>query len=222
LNFFRIPAFIPLLYPRFTWRIPTHEKIIYLTFDDGPVPGPTDFVLDTLAAFNAKATFFVIGNNVQKNPSLFFRLLQHGHAFGNHTAQHTNGWSASEKEYLEGVADFEKMLVEVWENTVGHSQQHTATRLFRPPYGRIRRKQAREILKQYSIVMWDVLTHDYDKRIRPQTILANTIRATRPGSIVVFHDSYKAEQSMKFVLPRFLEHYSSLGYSFQALPQNIQ
>ncbi|HEY5692512.1 MAG TPA: polysaccharide deacetylase family protein [Cyclobacteriaceae bacterium] len=200
--FFRTPFLLRSLYPKLTWRIPTQEKVIYLTFDDGPVPGPTEFVMDQLKTFQAKATFFCIGNNVLQNDSIFKRIIEEGHAVGNHTFNHVRGWGTNNDLYLKDVADCQHII--------------GSTRLFRPPYGRIKRSQLKR-LSNYKIIMWDVLSYDYAKAISQECCLSGVIKATRQGSIVVFHDSIKAEKNMSFALPRFLDHFTNQGYSFHSL-----
>jgi peptidoglycan/xylan/chitin deacetylase (PgdA/CDA1 family) len=208
---YRAPFFLPWLYPTLTWRIPASEKEIYLTFDDGPVPGPTDFVLEALSRYAIKATFFCIGDNVRKNPDVFKKVIEQGHTVGNHTFHHLKGWSTSLETYSDNVKQCET------EFRISNPELRTS-KLFRPPYGRITRSQI-GALADYQIVMWDVLTNDYDKNISPETCLKNSIRATRPGSIIVFHDSLKAERNMTHALPRFIEHFLVQGYRFKTLPQ---
>ncbi|HEY5823698.1 MAG TPA: polysaccharide deacetylase family protein [Cyclobacteriaceae bacterium] len=205
---FRTPFFLPWFYPQLTWRIPSEEKIIYLTFDDGPVPGPTEYVLDTLNRFNVKATFFCIGDNVRKNPDVFKRILSEGHRTANHTFNHLKGWSTELNTYVQNVRQCEEEL---------NKHSPVRSKLFRPPYGRISRSQIKK-LTDFNIIMWDVLTHDYNKTISPQQCLTQSIKATRPGSIVVFHDSLKAERNMSYVLPKYIEHFLSKGFTFGVLP----
>ncbi|MBX7125399.1 MAG: polysaccharide deacetylase family protein [Cyclobacteriaceae bacterium] len=201
--FFRTPAFLPYLYPTLLWRMPPGPREIYLTFDDGPIPGPTEFVLDTLTSMgNIPATFFCIGDNVRKHPLVFRRILEQGHAVGNHTDHHVNGWKCPTTQYLQEVATCDQRLPE--------------TRLFRPPYGRISRKQISN-LGHRTIVMWDVLTHDYNNALSPSHCLAGTLKAVRPGSIVVFHDSLKAARNMETVLPAFITECLNRGYVFRSL-----
>jgi peptidoglycan/xylan/chitin deacetylase (PgdA/CDA1 family) len=207
LNIYRTPFFLPWLYPSLLWRVPTKEKIIYLTFDDGPVPGPTEFVVENLKRHNAKATFFCIGDNVKKHPEIIKKVMDDGHTIGNHTFNHLKGWSTSTDKYLENVKQCDDQFV---------TANSPVPILFRPPYGRITKNQIRG-LGQYKIVMWDVLSHDYRQSGSNENCLLGTIRSTRPGSIVVFHDSYKAEPKLKFILPKYLEHFASLGYQFKAL-----
>lgn len=206
--FFRSPFFLPWLYPGLTWRIPSGQKVIYLTFDDGPVPGPTEFVLDELSRAKAKATFFCIGDNVLKNRPVFRRVIDEGHAVGNHTFHHLSGWNNGRDSYLANVQLCRDEMLN--EGLTGPCN------LFRPPYGRITRSQIAG-LTDYRIIMWDVLTNDYARNLSPERCLKGSLEATRPGSIVVFHDSLKAEKNMTYVLPRFLDHFGSLGYGFNAL-----
>lgn len=205
---YRAPFFLPWLYPTLVWRIPTEKKELYLTFDDGPVPGPTDFVLETLAQHSIKATFFCIGDNVNKHPGEFNKIIEHGHSIGNHTFNHLKGWSTPFVDYIENVVKCSHQFMD--------SGLKQPAKLFRPPYGRITRSQIKA-LRFCKIVMWDVLTHDYNQSISPQACLENSIRVTRPGSVVVFHDSLKAERNMTHVLPRYIEHFVKQGYSFNIL-----
>ena len=207
----RTPFILPLLYPSLTWRIPSPNKQLYLTFDDGPIAGPTEFVLETLQTLKAKATFFCIGDNVRKYPEIFKRIAAQGHAIGNHTQNHLNGWNTNTSDYIDNVmlCDAELRQYDP-ENATGHS-------LFRPPYGRITRSQI-AALSQFKVVMWDVLSVDYNTRLSPEKCLRNSIRATRDGSIIVFHDSLKASRNLMYTLPRFIEHFSELNYQFNIIP----
>jgi len=209
---FRTPFFLPWLYPQLVWKADSQDNKIFLTFDDGPVPGPTEFVLETLGKFNAKSTFFSIGDNVRKHPQLFKKIADQGHSIGNHTFNHLKGWNYSTQEYLSNIelceTQFKAEGVQYPESTTG--------KLFRPPYGRIKRDQIKA-LNNYRIIMWDVLTHDYAKSCSPEKCLAGSVKATRPGSIVVFHDSLKAERNLSFALPRYIEHFSEKGFSFEVL-----
>jgi peptidoglycan-N-acetylglucosamine deacetylase len=209
----RTPFFLPLLYPSLRWRIESDTKEIYLTFDDGPVPGTTEFVLEALASRNIKATFFCIGDNIQKHPEVFMKIISQGHAVGNHTFHHLNGWKTNTQRYFENVKMGDDIINK---NTPQTLYTKPRTKLFRPPYGRITKKQI-QLLSDYEIVMWDVLSVDYNKNLSPDHCLHNTIRATRPGSIIVFHDSYKAEKNLTFALPAFIDHFINEGYSFLSL-----
>jgi len=207
----RVPFFLPWFYPTLIWRVPTSEKELFLTFDDGPVPGPTDFVLETLARYSCKATFFCIGDNIRKHPELFSKVVKDGHAVGNHTFNHLKGWSTPLKNYVDNIRECDAIIQK--------SQNiHHKSKLFRPPYGRITGNQI-NALTDYKIVMWDVLSVDYNKRLSAESCLRNTIAATRPGSIVVFHDSLKAEKNMAYALPRYIEHFLEKGFVFKSLDQ---
>jgi len=207
--FFRNPFFLPWLYPGLTWRLAPERKDLFLTFDDGPIPGPTDFVLDQLSRVNAKATFFCIGDNIRKHPEIFQRVLREGHAVGNHTYNHLSGWKTSVLAYSANVLQCTEEMEKCGP---------TKVELFRPPYGRITRRQISRLKEDYRIIMWDVLTNDYAQNLQQADCLRGSIAATRPGSIVVFHDSLKAEKNIMYVLPRFLDHFASKGFSFKALP----
>jgi len=209
----RTPFFLPLLYPSLTWRIPSNEKELFLTFDDGPVSGPTEFVLETLLKFNAKATFFCIGDNVRKYGVVFKKIVDHEHAVGNHTFNHLNGWKTKTNFYIDNMWQCDN---EIQAHLSASNKQNHKTSMFRPPYGRITRNQIRA-LHDFKIIMWDVLSADYDGKLSAEKCLRNTIQATRTGSIIVFHDSFKAEKNLTFALPRFIEHFSSLGFAFKAI-----
>ncbi len=237
---FRTPFFLPWLYPDLIWRIPTKGKEIYLTFDDGPIPGPTEWALDELAKVNARATFFCIGENVCKHPDIFRKVVEQGHTIGNHTFNHIKGWNCSVSDYVENTRLCEEQLENAIISDVGLTPTFAKAavgrpgppsdqviragppdgegrKIFRPPYGRIKCNQIKA-LSDYKIIMWDVLTFDYAKNISDERCLRGSIHATRPGSIIVFHDSLKAEKKMRNVLPRFLEYFDVLGYSFKAIP----
>ncbi len=203
---FRIPSAFPFIFRDLCWKIPVSEKVIYLTFDDGPEPTVTPFVLETLRKYDAAATFFCIGKNVETFPHLFQRLLDEGHAIGNHTYSHLKGWVTDTDEYLKDVEAC---------STVVQSS------LFRPPYGKISFRQYRRLLKKYTIVLWDVITHDYDVTIDKHEALKKSIESIKPGSVVVFHDSRKARVNLEFLLPAFMEHFHKNGYRFEALTEEI-
>ena len=199
--FIKTPWWLKKVYPNRIWSIDTNEKNIYLTFDDGPHPVVTTFVLDELAKYNAKASFFCIGKNVQSFPEIYNRIITEGHRVGNHTQNHLNGWEINNEPYLADVSEASKYI---------------QSDLFRPPYGRIRSAQVKE-LKNYKIVMWDVLSGDFDESLSKEKCLQNVIRKTSNGSIVVFHDSEKAFQRLKYVLPLVLDFFRDSGYSFKSI-----
>lgn len=212
LNFFRTPFFLPWLYPALTWRMPATGNEVYITFDDGPVPGPTEFVLRELDRVKANATFFVIGDNAEKYSSLLKETAAQGNQLANHTFNHLRGWKTGNEEYELNVRKCEDLLTEL----VPDQFNRMTSPLFRPPYGRITRKQIAR-LSSFQIIMWDVLTHDYAKSISPEQCLRGSLAATRPGSIVVFHDSLKAEKNLRYVLPRYLDQCAEQGFTFKTL-----
>ena len=188
------------------------------------MPGPTEFVLEELKNYGAKATFFCIGDNVKKHPDVFQKIMGQGHTIGNHTFHHLSGWKTKKHKYLENIRQCEDELTHQQNSFIAQSQDprpnpdsHRDQHLFRPPYGRIKRSQISLLKDQYAIVMWDVLTHDYAQNLSPETCLRGALQATRPGSIVVFHDSLKAEKNMKYALPRYLSHFKDLGFTFKAI-----
>ena len=203
--FYRTPAWLQLVFPGILWKVKTSAKEIYLTFDDGPVPEATPWVLAELAKYNAKATFFMVGDNIAKHPEVFTAVVNQGHTVGNHTYNHLPGRQVGTKSYIENVAAGEKAL--------GPSAQ----KLFRPPYGRLRWGQYQHLKKQYKIVMWDVLSGDFDEKLTAEECRQRSIANTTGGSIIVFHDSRKTIARLKFVLPEFLAHFATLGYSFKSL-----
>jgi len=201
----KTPLLLKKLYPGLTWQLNRAERCIYLTFDDGPIPIVTPFVLKTLEQYHAKATFFCIGDNVQKHPDVFEQVKAAGHTIGNHTFNHLRGWATPTNVYAD---NFKKC----------DDQLHTL--YFRPPYGRIKKAQiaALNILKpELKIVMWDVLSGDFDQKLEPEKCLRGVIKHTCNGSIVVFHDSLKAFPRLEYVLPLALEYWSKQGYEFRGL-----
>lgn len=189
-----------------TWKVKTAEKVIYLTFDDGPIPDVTEFVLEQLAEFNAKATFFCIGDNVLKHPDIFRKIIEGGHSVGNHTFNHLNGWKTDNATYFDNVALCQAEI----------EKHGVSTNLFRPPYGRIKFSQLSK-LADYKIIMWDVLTKDYNQNVGKEIVLNKTLKHSEAGSIVLMHDSLKAYENMRFTLPKFLEEFGNKGYRFEKL-----
>lgn len=203
--FVKSPFWLKKIYPDLFWEIPTQEKKIFLTFDDGPHPIITMQVLDLLKAYNAKATFFCIGNNVVKYPEVYKRIIDEGHAVGNHTFNHLNGWKTPDELYL---------------NDINKAMEYIDSNLYRPPYGRISRFQIQQLLKpkyQMKMIMWSVLSGDFDRDISTEKCLKNVLLSTREGSIIVFHDSEKAAEKMLYALPKVLEQFSKKGFAFEKI-----
>ncbi|MEE1945658.1 polysaccharide deacetylase family protein [Pedobacter sp. KR3-3] len=220
------PLLLKWYYPSLTWNKSRSEKTVYLTFDDGPIPNVTDFVLNTLKSYGIKATFFCIGDNIVKHPTIFERLKNEGHAIGNHTFNHLKGWKTDDETYIDNLLQ---------------CQQLTQTLLFRPPYGRIKKSQIGKIQalvgssrfpvsssqfsthelpttnRELQIVMWDVLSGDFDIMLSPEKCYQNVIRNTKNGAIIVFHDSLKAFDRLQYALPKTIQYLSDKGYQFGTL-----
>ncbi|WP_231491234.1 polysaccharide deacetylase family protein [Pedobacter sp. Leaf170] len=199
------PLLLKWYYPSLLWNKSRKEKVIYLTFDDGPIPNVTDFVLKTLKAFNAKATFFCIGDNISKHPEVFQRVKNDGHAIGNHTFNHLKGWITNDETYIQNALKCQTL---------------TQTNLFRPPYGRIKKSQIANLKSQIAnleIVMWDVLSGDFDIKLPPEKCYQNVIKHTQNGSIIVFHDSLKAFDRLEYALPKVLSYFADRGFTFSTL-----
>lgn len=202
MSFVKPPFFLRWIYPQATWHRSRKEKIVYLTFDDGPIPNITPWILDILAEYNAKATFFCVGENIVKHPEIFERIKSEGHQVGNHTFNHIKGWDHDDDVYFENIQ---------------RCQELTQTNLLRPPYLRATRKQLRQLKKNFEIVYFDVLSYDFDTRISPEKCYRNVVDNVRNGSIVVFHDNVKAIPRLEHTLPLVLEKLSREGYSFSQL-----
>ena len=212
------PLLLKWYYPSLLWNKSRTEKVIYLTFDDGPIPNVTDFVLKTLKVFNAKATFFCIGDNIVKHPDVYANVINDGHAIGNHTFNHLKGWKTDDETYIENILKCQAL---------------TKSNLFRPPYGRIKKSQIRSLqslvlspqsdsrLKtqdsRLNIIMWDVLSGDFDINLSPEKCYQNVIKHTENGSIIVFHDSLKAFDRLAYALPRVLKYFKNKGFTFSTL-----
>jgi len=196
------PSLLKKVYPSLLWKVKTKEKELFVTFDDGPHPTITPWVLDVLDQFKAKATFFCIGKNVELYPEVYQEIIRRGHAVGNHTHNHYNGWKTLSKEYVANA----KKAAEVIDS-----------KLFRPPYGKIKPAQIRRLKGDYKIVMWSVISGDFDQNLLGEECLNNVVQNTDKGNIIVFHDSEKAEKNMKYALPRLLNHFTQIGWTFKAL-----
>jgi peptidoglycan-N-acetylglucosamine deacetylase len=211
--FVKTPRFVQKLFPKAVWFIPSDEKKIFLTFDDGPTPEITDWVLGELKKHNAKATFFVLGKNVKRYPELFTNIINNAHAVGNHSFNHLNGWNTDDEKYFD---DIEKAEQEI--QIRNHKSEIINPKsLFRPPYGRITLSQYSLLTTRNKLVMWDVLSGDFDHKLSGEKCADNCIRNTQPGSILVFHDSHKAFERLKICLPLVLKHFSDEGFTFAAI-----
>lgn len=203
MNLYSAPFWIRAIYPKgLIWRVPTNSREVFLTFDDGPVPEVTPLVLDILRKYSIKATFFCVGENVQKYQEIYDQLIKDGHDTGNHTYHHVKAWKTDFNTYLSEVEQCSKLV---------------KSSLFRPPHGQINRKIARKLRKEYRIIMWSALSGDYDKNLSGHQCLANAIKHTGPGSVIVFHDSLKARERMEYALPLYIEYCLKKGYTFGRL-----
>lgn len=204
--FVKSPYLLQTFFNSFIWKIPTNEKKIFLTFDDGPHPEITPDVLDILNRYNAKASFFCVGKNIEKHPNIFDQIVANGHTIGNHTYNHINGYKTNTSLYVK--------------NTFKNNDIYT-TSLFRPPYGRMKRRQISILKKDFCLILWTVLSGDFDKSITKEKCLKNVINSSKEGSIVVFHDSLKAKENVLYALPKVLEYFSNKGYGFFAINREI-
>lgn len=209
LLFTKTPGLLKSIYPDCLWKIDTNENKIYLTFDDGPIPDITPFVLSELKKWNAKATFFCIGKNIQSHTEIYRQIIAEGHRTGNHTYDHLNGWNVSDAQFYENIEQCQSLL-----DSLGSTSN---TKLFRPPYGKLKPAQYKYLKRKYQIVMWDVLTFDFDLKISAQKVLENAIKNTESGSIIVMHDSLKAMHKVTFSLPKFLEFFTAKGFTFERI-----
>jgi len=201
----KTPRLLKILYPNLIWNRSRDTRCIYLTFDDGPIPIVTPFVLNILKQYDAKATFFCIGDNVNKHPDIFEQVKNEGHAIGNHTFNHLKGWATDDQTYVDNFLKADELL---------------NTNLFRPPYGRAKRSQfklLKEAKPDLDVIMWDTLSGDFDINLKPEACLQNVLKHTENGSIVLFHDSLKARDRMEYALPRAMEEWSKMGYTFATL-----
>jgi len=198
---YTIPHLLQWIFPIYTWKVKTTKKVVYFTFDDGPHPEITPWVLEQLAIYKAKATFFMVGENIIKYPNIFEQVKLHGHQIGNHTFNHLNGWETNNDSYFQNME---------------RCQQLTKTNLFRPPYGRIKKSQAKHISKTHQIIMWNKLSRDYDINLNIEESLKALKLLPANGAIFVFHDSEKAFKNLQVLLPQLLAFYKNEGYEFES------
>jgi peptidoglycan-N-acetylglucosamine deacetylase len=211
MNFYwtKTNSLIKKIFPNYIWDIPNSKKVVYLTFDDGPTPEITNWTLQQLQNYNARATFFCIGKNIDKYPEIFQKIIANGHVVGNHTFDHLNGWEIATPAYINNV--------EICKSAICN-QQSTINNLFRPPYGKIKPSQSKKLRKLgYKIIMWDVLSADFDANVLPQKCLENVISNVQSGSIIVFHDSQKAFRNLEYSLPRTLQFLTENGFTFDVI-----
>ena len=215
MHFFSVPSTIQWLIPSCTWRKVGQEKVIYLTFDDGPHPEITTWVIDELKKHQIKATFFCVGDNLKKHPETAKQLLTEGHQIGNHTMHHIKGWKHKNVDYLKDIEDCDTEIRKIHEQM---NDEKAQPRLFRPPYGQIKPSQIKLLReKGYEIIQWSDLSCDYDKHLNCEKSLSALVKNAKPGSIVVFHDSEKAENQLKQILPSYLEAMLAEGFTFETL-----
>lgn len=204
--FVKTPFWLKKIFRSYTWDVKTANKELYLTFDDGPHPVATPFALAQLAAFNAKGSFFCLGKNVLEYPGIYQNIIESGHTVGNHTHNHLNGWKTAHDVYVDNV---------------DQASAHIVSGFFRPPYGRISSRAGKSLRKKgFKIIMWDVLSGDFDRQLSPENCKRNVIEKAGRGSIIVFHDSEKAFPNLKYALPMILDHFGSQGFVFKGLADN--
>lgn len=210
--FAKMPRILMRIFSGYTWHFHTvKEKEIFLTFDDGPTPEITAFVLAELKKHQAKATFFCIGKNIEKHPEIYNTIIAEGHSIGNHTQNHLKGWKSDNTIYIDDFLACEKTITQF-------NKSKIKQKIFRPPYGKIKKSQAKEIIKKgYQIIMWDVLSGDFDTKLSKEKCLQNVLQNTQKGSIIVFHDSVKAAERMQYALPKVLNTFSKKGFSFKSI-----
>jgi peptidoglycan/xylan/chitin deacetylase (PgdA/CDA1 family) len=205
--FVKTPWLLKKIYPECIWEVKTTEKNIYLTFDDGPHPLATPYILQQLGKYHAKATFFCVGKNVQEYFDIYKQVITEGHKPGNHTFNHLNGWKTPDKKYLEDIKEAAELI---------------DSNLFRPPYGKITKFQLKALQAEkfkLKTIMWNVLSGDFDENITPENCYLNVINNAAPGSIIIFHDSLKALPRLQYALPRMLEYFTEKGFDFKIMPQ---
>jgi peptidoglycan-N-acetylglucosamine deacetylase len=223
LYWIKTSGLVKKIFNTLVWHVPNKEKKIYLTFDDGPTPTITEWVLNVLNKNNIKATFFCIGANIDKHPDIFKKIVLDGHAVGNHTFNHVNGWQTTLEEYIKNTAlcqesIIKNKLVYNMKSEINSGKIKKESTIFRPPYGKIKRNQAK-LLRQlgYKIIMWDLLSADFDQNVSVEKCLENATKKVTSGSIIVFHDSLKAYKNLEYALPKAIEILKNKGFSFDVI-----
>lgn len=214
----KTPGFVKSLFPNFVWNINTNAKELYLTFDDGPTPDITTWVLSTLKNYEAKATFFCIGNNIKKHPEIFQKIISEDHSIGNHTFNHLKGWKHKTKDYISDVLLTQDLIDSEIQHLKLQDSAFEKEKLFRPPYGKFKSEQSKQLeALGYRTILWDVLSFDWDASVSKETCLKNITSAAKEGSIIVCHDSVKAHKNLKYALPLTLDYYTQKGFQFKAI-----
>ena len=209
----KTPSILKQFFSSYTWDFyeRRNERKIYLTFDDGPIPDVTEYVLEQLDKFEAKATFFCIGDNIQKHPNIFNQIITQDHAIGNHTMSHLKAWKSDPESYIDNILACERIILE-------NSKVKNTAKIFRPPYGQISYSKFKTLEKMgYRIILWDVLSKDWEQTLSPKDCLQNVIKNAQNGSIIVFHDSIKASKNLKFALPKVLEYFAERDFIFEKI-----
>jgi len=220
MHFFKVPFFLPYLFPQAIWRVKTEKKMIFLTFDDGPQENITPWVLTILEKQKIKAHFFTVGNNITKNPEIALNIVNQGHILCNHTLNHKKGWSTSNEIYWNEIQETEKLIGDIYKKSQIPSPK---IQLFRPPYGRIKQSQLKQVIKNgFKTIMWWQLSCDYDSKLNCKKSLDSLKRSLSKGSVVVFHDSAKAQKQIQQILPAFIEFAKESGFSFGLLTDELQ
>lgn len=205
MNWVKPPLYSDKIFKNFVWNIPNEENKVYLTFDDGPTEGVTQQVLEILDKYNIKATFFCLGRNIDRYKSIFNNIIEKGHSVGNHSYSHLNGWKTENTEYFNDI-EYASTIIE--------------NKIYRPPYGKIKPSQYKELKQHYKLIMWDVLTGDYNKKLSGEDCYTNVVDNVKSGSVIVFHDSEKAKENLLYALPKTIEYLLKQGFGFGVISNN--
>lgn len=215
--FVKTPYIVQRIFKNYIWSFSTSKKVLYLTFDDGPTPEITEWTLKTLKKYNAKATFFCVGKNIENHPKIFKQIITENHSVGNHTHNHLNGWRVNTETYIKNIELTEDSIQSAVSSFQSKKEENSKL-LFRPPYGKIKPNQSKKLRsKGYKIIMWNVLSADFDQTISKEKCLENVLKNSKKGSVIVFHDSVKTAENLKYVLPKILAHFSKKGFVFDLI-----